>query len=108
MARVIAIMPNQGQVGGLIDSLKNAGFDRKDMIVAGLSKSFTDWENAKAVAYLKTERDELWQEGTDTYTDFLADYAGQGVAVAVEAPRHELARIREIMEQNGATKIIHD
>ncbi|CEP68965.1 Uncharacterized [Moorella glycerini] len=108
MARVIGIMPNQEQVGGLIDSLKNAGFDRKDMVVASLSRSFTEWENPDEIAYLKTERDELWQEGTDTYTDFLAASAGQGVAVAVEAPRHELARIREIMEQNGAAKIIQD
>ncbi|WP_258360645.1 hypothetical protein [Moorella sulfitireducens (nom. illeg.)] len=108
MARVIGIIPNQEQVGGLIDSLKNAGFDRKDMIVASLSKSFTDWEKPDEIAYLKTERDELWQEGTGAYTDFLAGYAGQGVAVAVEAPRHELARIREIMEQNGAAKILQE
>ncbi len=101
-------MPNQEQVGGLIDSLKNAGFDRKDLVVASLSKSFTGWENPDEVAYLKTERDELRQEGTGSYTDFLAGYAGQGVAVAVEAPRHELDRLREIMEQNGAARIIQD
>lgn len=108
MVRVIGILLNQEQVGGLIDSLRNAGFDRKDMIVSSLFKPFADRQEPEEIAYLKTERDELWQEGTGTYADFLTHYAGQGVAVAVEAPRHEVARIRTIMEQNGAAKIIQD
>lgn len=106
MTRIIGILPNQQQVGALIDSLRAAGFDRKDMIISDLSKSFRGRRDPGEMPYLKTEREGLWEMGA--YTDFLTDEAGQGIVVAVEAPRNEAARIREIMEQNGAAKIIQD
>ncbi|GFN22113.1 hypothetical protein TAMC210_04290 [Thermanaeromonas sp. C210] len=104
--RIIGIVPNQDQVGGLIDSLEAAGFDRRDMIVSNLSKSLEERRNPSEITFLKTEREGLWETGA--YIDFLADEAGTGIVVAVEVPRHEAARVREIMEQNGAAKILQD
>ncbi|MDN5347116.1 MAG: hypothetical protein PWP65_680 [Clostridia bacterium] len=106
MTRIIGIIPNMEQVGGLIDSLRNAGFDRKDIVVSDFAKSYTARQNPEEIAYLKTERDGLWE--SESFADFLAGLASQGVVVAVEAPRHEAARIREILEQNGAARIIQD
>ncbi|MBO8129542.1 MAG: hypothetical protein H0Z39_10175 [Peptococcaceae bacterium] len=111
--RLIAIMPEQEQAGFLIDSLRNAGFDRKDMIVSDLAEVETQQkrdpaEKADDIAYLKTEREGLWEAGA--FANFINedDYDLGGIMVAVEVPRHEAARVREIMEQSGASKIMQD
>jgi len=36
--RLIGRFPDERQVGSVVDSLKNAGFDRKDMIITDLAK----------------------------------------------------------------------
>lgn len=110
--RLIALMPNQGQVGFLVDSLRNAGFDRKDMIVSDLAKAREERlrdpeEFASELAFIKTERDELWE--TAPFADGIEGLnASRGILVAVECPKHSASRVREIMEQNGAAKIIQD
>lgn len=110
--RLIALMPDEGQVGFLVDSLRNEGFDRKDMIISDLAEArdqrIRDPEEvADELAFIKTERDELWE---------TAPFAGgveglgarRGILVAVECPKHAASRVRNIMEQNGASKIIQD
>jgi len=106
VTRIIGVLPDQRQASGLIDSLRNAGFDRKDMIVSDMNKSFDEMNDPEETAYIKTEREGLWE--MDAYTDFLLGKADEGIVVAVEAPKHEAARIREIMEQSGASRIIQD
>ena len=110
--RLIALMPNEGQVGFLVDSLRNAGFDRKDMIISDLAKAREERnrdpeEFADEIAFTKTERDELWE--TAPFSDGVEGLnAGRGILVALECPKHSAARVRNIMEQNGASKIIQD
>lgn len=106
MTRIIGVLPDQRQAGGLVDSLKIAGFDRKDMIVSDVNKNFAPGTNPDEAPYIQLERDGLW-EGT-AFTNFLRGEIDQGIVVAVEAPKHEAGRIREIMEQNGAIKIMQD
>ena len=110
--RMIALMPNQDQVGFLVDSLRNAGFDRKDLIVSDLAKAREERlrnpeEVADELAFIKTERDELWE--TAPFSDGIEGLnATRGILVAVECPKNSSARVREIMEQNGAAKIYQD
>jgi len=63
-------------------------------------------EYADEIAFTKTERDELWETAPSDGVEGLN--AGRGILVALECPKHSAARVRNIMEQNGASKIIQD
>lgn len=108
--RLIAVLPDQKQVGFLVDSLRNEGFDRKDMIISSLAED-ESWhspeEAADEVAFIKTEREGLWETGTFT-NGIKGLKSTQGIIVAVEAPKRDTTRIRAAMEQSGAVEIIQD
>lgn len=108
--RIVAVFPDQRQVGGFVDSLRNIGFDRKDMIISDFTKEqkHTNIEDAaKEMTFIKSERDGLGELGT-----FAEGIKGlkstEGVIVAVELPKHECDRLREIAEQNGAVEVLQD
>ncbi|MCL6611088.1 MAG: hypothetical protein K6T66_06065 [Peptococcaceae bacterium] len=110
--RLIALMTDEDRVGFLVDSLRNAGFDRKDMIIsdlaeAGEEKNRDPGEAAGEMAFTKTERDGLW-EASPFAGGIEGLNATRGILVALECPKHSASRVREIMEQNGAAKIIQD
>jgi len=48
--RIVALMPDEGQVGFLVDSLRNEGFDRKDMIISDLAKTRDERNNTEDAA----------------------------------------------------------
>lgn len=108
--RLIARFPDQRQVGALVDSLKNAGFDRKDMIISDLAdtRSFnTIEEAAEEISFVKTERNGLGELGT--FAEGIKGLEGDsGIIVAVKTPKHESTIVRSIMEQSGAVEIIQD
>jgi hypothetical protein len=111
--RLIARMQDQQQVGFLVDSLRNAGFDRKDMIISDLAdaeeqRRDAPEEVAGELAFIKTERDGLWETGT--FADGIKGFepGKRGIIVAVKTPKHEADRVRAIMEQSGAVEIIQD
>ncbi|MFZ5986238.1 MAG: hypothetical protein ACOYWZ_03810 [Bacillota bacterium] len=109
--RLIARLPDERQVGALVDSLRNSGFDRKDMIVSDMAKEqkFNSVEEATdaGVSLIKTERDGLGE--LETFAEGIKGLKGdEGIIVAVKTPKHDAQRVREIMEQSGAVEIIQD
>ncbi len=111
--RLIARMPDTRQVGFLVDTLRNGGFDRKDMIISDLADAeeqrLDDPEEvADELAFVKTERDGLWETGA--FTDGIdgLNPGKSGIIVAVKTPKHEADRVRAMMEQSGAVEIIQD
>ncbi|AGL01745.1 hypothetical protein [Desulfoscipio gibsoniae] len=111
--RIIARVPDQKQVGFLVDTLRNGGFDRKDMIISDLAKAdderkTSSEEMADEVAFVKTEREGLWEAGP--YADGIKglEHGKRGFIVAVETSKHEASRVRAMMEQSGAVEIIQD
>jgi hypothetical protein len=108
--RLIARLPDQRQVGALVDSLKNAGFDRKDMIITDLAdtQSFNTTEEAsEELSFIKTERNGLGEIGS--FAEGIEGLEGDsGIIVAVKTPKHERTIVRSIMEQSGAVEIIQD
>lgn len=111
--RLIARMPDTRQVGFLVDTLRNGGFDRKDMIISDLAKTDdarrrNPEEVADEIAFIKTEREGLWEAGA--FADGIKglDPGKKGILVAVETPKHEADRVRSMMEQSGAIEIIQD
>lgn len=108
--RLIARLPDTKQASFLVDSLRNGGFDRKDLIVSDLAKD-QNWNSpeqaADEVSFIKTERDGLWEIAS--YASGIKDLRGnEGILVAVEAPKRDATRIRSMMEQSGAVEIIQD
>ncbi len=108
--RLICRFTDKRDVSALIDSLRNTGLDRKDMIVSSLSEN-EEWssfqEAAENISFIKTERDSLGE-----FRSFASGIKGlegdTGVIVAVETSKHNTNRIREMMEQSGALEIVQD
>ena len=110
MMRLIAVMPDTRQVGFLVDSLRNGGYDRKDLIVSDLGDR-EHWGNARdaaeEISFTQTERDGLWEIGS--YAEGVKGLKSrEGILVAVELPKHDAARVKEFMEQCGAIEIVQD
>ena len=108
--RLIARFPDQRQVGALVDSLKNAGFDRKDMIISDLANKQvfeTTEEAAEELSFAKTERNGLGE--IESFASGIKGLEGnEGIIVAVKTPKHESTIVMSIMEQSGAVEIIKD
>ncbi|MCX7923480.1 MAG: hypothetical protein N3B21_15945 [Clostridia bacterium] len=108
--RIVGRIPSQDQVSFLVDSLRNIGFDRGDMIISDLAKDqeFTSVEEAaKEIAFIKTERDGLGE--IETFAEGIKGLKGdEGIIVAVKTPKHSADKVREVMEQSGAVEIIQD
>jgi len=108
--RLIARFPDHTQVGSLIDTLKNAGFSRKDMIVSDLEDRM-NWDSvdkaAEEAVFIKTETEGLGE--IKPFGEGISGLEGKrGIIVAVELPKHNSDRVREMMEQSGAVEIIQD
>lgn len=108
--RLIARLPDQDQVGALVDSLKNAGFDRVDMIISDMDKEAkSSKESLKEDILVQTELESIRVGQTGTYADSIEGLKGRtGIIVAVELPKHSGDKVRSIMEQSGAIEIIQD
>ncbi|MGQ9557841.1 MAG: hypothetical protein ACUVTU_07780 [Desulfurispora sp.] len=110
--RLIARLP-QEQVGFLVDSLRNAGFDRKDMVITDLTgtvRPVSNEEMATEIALVKTESDDTGVEKTAPLVTGMEHFTPgrKGIVVAVEVTKKEADRVRNIMEQCGAMEIIQD
>lgn len=109
--RIIARLPDERQVSALVDSLRNAGIDRNDMIISNLAEEqkFDSVGEATAagVSMIKTERNGL--NDVETFADGIEGLKGdEGILVAVKVPKHSTSKVRELMEQSGAVEIIQD
>lgn len=108
--RLIARFPDERQVGAVVDSLRNAGFDRKDMIISDLADRqvfSTREEAAEELSFIKTERNGLGE--IESFASGINGLQGtEGIVVAVKAPKHESTIVRSIMEQAGAVEIVQD
>ena len=109
--RLIARLPDQRQVSALVDTLRNIGIRRNDMIVSDLTEEqqFDSVEEATelGISMIKTERNGL--NDVETFADGIEGLKGdEGIIVAVRMPEHSASKVREAMEQSGAVEIIQD
>ncbi|MFX4262940.1 hypothetical protein ACOBQJ_12140 [Pelotomaculum propionicicum] len=111
--RLIARFEDKQPVGFLIDTLRNGGFDRKDMVVSSLNDADEQdpqdpVELAGDIAFIKTEREGLWESGPFAEGVKGLTPGKRGIIVAVETPKHEADRVRSMMKESGALEIIQD
>jgi hypothetical protein len=109
--RLTARITDRQQVGSLVDSLKNMGIDRSDMIIFDLDEP----ERTKQDEILKEET--LVQSKTESISAdpaeaFIAGYQDkghkEGIIVAVEVPKHSAEKVKDAMVQSGAVEITRD
>lgn len=110
--RLIARFPNREQVGWLVDTLRNAGFDRKDMVISDLEEE-AKWDSLKDAlqteALIQSEGESLAAGKSGGFSAGIKGLRGKkGIIVAVETPRHESDRVRSLMKNSGAVEIIQD
>ncbi len=103
--RIIGVFPRDDQVGAVVDSLKNAGFDRKDMIISDIGKTPKRHSTMDDV-YIKTESESLQE--LPSLSNTLDNKSYMKIIVSVELPQGDSSRVIEIMEQSGAIKIYQD
>ncbi|WP_432401355.1 hypothetical protein [Wukongibacter sp. M2B1] len=101
--RLIGVFERENQIGGLVDSLKNDGIDRSDIIISDKPKT-NNRHSALDEVYIKSESDSL--RGISTLSDEFPEESEKGILVAVEIPKKNVSHVREIMEQSGATKVL--
>lgn len=108
--RVVGRFENIKQVNSAVDSLRNIGLDRGDMIITDLAREeeFKSMEDAsKEIILTKTERDSLGNYGN--YPNTVAGLKGDmGIVVAVEVSKHMGTRVKDILDEQGAVEIIED
>ena len=108
--RLVAVLPDTRQAGFLIDSLRNGGFNRKDLIVSDLGDR-EHWGNpgeaAEEISFIQTEREGLWE--IESFAEGVRGLKSkEGIIVSVELPKHDAVRVKEMMEQSGAIEIVID
>lgn len=109
--RLIARMPDRQQASALVDSLRNMGIDRGEMIVSDMAdeQEFSSVEEAtdKGISMIKTERNGL--NDTETFSEGIEGLKGEtGIIVAVKTSKHNASKVRGIMEESGAVEIEQD
>lgn len=108
--RIAGRFPDQHQVSAAVDSLRNLGLDRKDMIISDVAKeTTTDQQRLTDEIMVQSERDSIRARENESYAQGVHGLNGRdGILVAVEIPKHFTSKVREVMEQSGAIEILQD
>ncbi len=113
---IIGRFLDPGQVGGLVDTLRNSGIQRRDMIISTMDEEKfqsmrNDVKDNRASAVVKTDQDdpgqlEAFVESVNDLSDMHED---AGIVVYVKAAKHKAQEVKSVMEQSGAVEIkIHE
>jgi hypothetical protein len=98
-----------GQVGGLVDTLKNSGINRHDMVISSFDEAKFRSMNADAIdnhisAVIKSQKDDPGQ--LKSFVESLNELKNDsGIVVFVKAARHKAQEVKSVMEQSGAVEI---
>lgn len=108
--RVIGKFRDGRDVSGLVDSLRNIGLDRKDMIISNTSADEqydTAEGEARQTVLIKNETDSI--NDRESFASGIAQLRGnEGIIVSVEVPKKFSSRVQGIMEDSGAVEVYRD
>ncbi|MGE5370423.1 MAG: hypothetical protein ACM3QZ_00405 [Solirubrobacterales bacterium] len=111
--RIIGRFPADEQIGAVVDSLRNAGFDRKELIISDMTKT-PAWRTVEeatemGVSLVQTETESIRLGDHAPFWESIDGLRGRtGVLVAVKTPKHDADTVRSILEQSGAVEIVQD
>ncbi len=105
---VIGKFGDPGQVGGLLDTLKNSGILRKDIIISTYDEEkFVEMETdmhsplptLKSVQYNKSQLEAFIQNVKQLSEE-------NGIVVSVKCAKHKAQEVKNVMEQSGVMEIV--
>lgn len=108
--RVTGRFERNSEINYLVDSLRDMGLTRKDLIISSMvdEDEFKSMKEAASERILiKAETDSIrdYHDFSRTFNEFDETY---GILVSVEAPKHKATRIKEAMKDAGVMEIIED
>lgn len=109
--RLTARMPDSQQVSFLVDTLRNMGFTRKDMIICNLDDSQRDSKEEVLLEeiLIKTKTESVSIDAPESYAETIPGLtSSEGIIVVVELPKHSVQKVKAVMEKSGALEILHD
>lgn len=97
----------------MVDSLKNSGIQRRDMIISSFDEQKfqsmkADVKDNQTSATIKTDQDDPGQ--LEAFVESLEELNEDGgIVVYVKSARHKAQEVKSVMEQSGAVEVkIHD
>lgn len=107
---IIGKFNDQTQVGGLVDTLKNSGILRKDIIISNYDEEkFAEMESDlhSTIPSLKTQKFD--QNQLEAFVQNVKQLdEGIGIVVSVRCAKHKGQEVKAVMDQSGAVEIIGD
>lgn len=104
---LIGIFPEVSQVGGLVDTLKNSGIQRRDMIISVYDEEKFEKMEAlteSPMTYIMADQEDLGE--IETFVNGVKELDSKsGLVVCVKCSRHKAQEVKSVMEQSGALEI---
>ena len=101
-----------GQVGGLIDALKNSGIQRRDMIISSYDEEkflsmISDVNDNHVSSQVKTDQDDPGE--LESFVQGVNELDKEnGIVVFVKCAKHKAQEVKNLMDQSGAVEIKMD
>lgn len=96
------------QVGGLVDTLKNSGIQRRDMIISTYDEEkFEKMESTldSPIPRIMSDQDDPGE--LEAFVQGIKELnESNGIVVSVKAARHKAQEVKSVMEQSGAVEIV--
>ena len=107
---IIGKFGDPGQVGGLIDTLKNSGILRKDIIISTYDEEKFEEMDADMHSDLPTLLTAKYdQSQLDAFIQNTKQLSEEnGIVVSVKCAKHKAEEVKSVMEQSGVMEIIVD
>ncbi len=109
--RLVARMPDSQQISFLVDTLKNMGLSRKDMIIFNSDDPQRGSKNEmlEEEVLIQTKTESISIDAPEIYIEGIHGLKNrEGLIVVVEIPRHSIQKVKAVMEKSGALEIIED
>jgi hypothetical protein len=107
---IIGKFTDPSQVGGLVDTLKNSGIQRRDMIISSYDEEkFEKMEEAvdSKLPNIMSDQDDPGELEAFVQNIKALDEEN-GIVVSVKTARHKMQEVKSVMEQSGAFEIVLD
>ena len=107
---IIGKFDDPTQVGGLIDTLKNSGILRKDIIISNYDEEkFSEMEtelNSPTPSLMTEKFDRNQLEAFIQNVKQLSEE--NGIVVSVRCAKHKAQEVKSVMQQSGVSEIVVD
>jgi hypothetical protein len=110
LIHIIGKFLEPSQVGGLVDTLKNSGIQRRDMIISAYDEEKFEGmrENAnQPTPVIMSDQDDVGELKAFAQNVQKLDEE-DGIVVSVKVAKKKAPEVKSVMEQSGAFEIVVD